>query len=333
MAVRVYEGFDRLPAALADILSARSGVPFFRSMEWFRCLADHGIEQAKPRIYVTGDTALFCNSVGRKLHSLGNFYTISFGPTGNPDGLAEIMAFIVAEPQRWSLAEFRNLEQDACDALELAASSAGFITYPWAQHRNWRLEVAGRSFETYYNDLDSRLRNTIERRERKGAREHELRFAIYPQDDVGLDNAIEHYDAVYAASWKEPEPFPDFMSNLMRCAAKLGIARIGLAWVDGAPAAAQLWLNENEVSFIYKLAYREEFRDLSIGTLLSKRMFQHAIDVDNVTTIDYGTGDEAYKKDWMSESRLLSGLLCCNRNTVSGWLRSLREKLATARRN
>jgi CelD/BcsL family acetyltransferase involved in cellulose biosynthesis len=34
-------------------------------------------------------------------------------------------------------------------------------------------------------------------------------------------------------------------------------------------------------------------------------MFRRALDTDRVRAIDYGTGDDSYKKDWMGERRQL----------------------------
>ena len=32
-------------------------------------------------------------------------------------------------------------------------------------------------------------------------------------------------------------------------------------------------------------------------------MFQHVIDIDHVTLIDFGTGNDPYKREWMEEVR------------------------------
>src|SRR5690606_32614799 len=39
-------------------------------------------------------------------------------------------------------------------------------------------------------------------------------------------------------------------------------------------------------------------------------MFRHAIDVDGVTLVDFGVGDEAYKRDWMTKRREVYQLTC-----------------------
>jgi len=47
-------------------------------------------------------------------------------------------------------------------------------------------------------------------------------------------------------------------------------------------------------------------------------MFRRAIDVDRVRTIDYGTGDEPYKRDWMDARRPLWQLSAYNPATPRG---------------
>ena len=79
--------------------------------------------------------------------------------------------------------------------------------------------------------------------------------------------------------------------------------------VDHEPAAAQIWLISGRRATIYKLAYDERFAPLSIGSILTKTMFDHVLENDGVSEIDYGVGSERYKRDWMSHSRRVIGLI------------------------
>ncbi len=116
-----------------------------------------------------------------------------------------------------------------------------------------------------------------------------------------------------------------------------GTLRLGIASKDGRPVAAQIWLVEGVEATIHKLAYVEDMKALSPGTVLSVEMFRHAIDVDKVTRIDFGTGDDAYKRDWMERSmplyrmtaynpRSLTGLAWLARAKASALVRSLRSR-------
>ncbi|NNF66380.1 MAG: GNAT family N-acetyltransferase [Gammaproteobacteria bacterium] len=338
MAVEVYSSLDAIPARTAEKLSVRSGVPFFKSMEWFRCLSDHGMEQQNVRIYIDQThreslCALFFCQQQRRLSALSNFYTIEYGPvmsgTDALTSLHSILLFMESERPRHLTIDMRNLQDEDRNSLSEALTAAGFTPRPWAQYKNWFLNVAGLSFEQYYAKRSSQLRNTIERKTKKAQREHELRIEIYPSANIELDDAINHFETVYRKSWKEAEPYPDFMSALIRCCDQHDMARIGLAWVDGEPAAAQFWIRDHDRAIIYKLAYDQKFSALSIGSLLSKTLFQHLIDIDRVAEIDYGIGDESYKRDWMDQCRQLSGILACNRSTIRGQLVSFREYIAS----
>jgi hypothetical protein len=37
--------------------------------------------------------------------------------------------------------------------------------------------------------------------------------------------------------------------------------------------------------------------------VLSAALFRHVIDVDGVAHVDFGTGDDPYKRDWMEQVR------------------------------
>jgi len=64
-----------------------------------------------------------------------------------------------------------------------------------------------------------------------------------------------------------------------------------------------MWTVEGGTAFIHKLAHRESAKALSPGSVLSAALFRHVIDEDRVATIDFGTGDDPYKRDWMEEVR------------------------------
>ena len=82
-----------------------------------------------------------------------------------------------------------------------------------------------------------------------------------------------------------------------------GALRLGLAYIEGKPVAAQFWTVENGTALIHKLAHDERHMQASPGTLLSAALFQHVIDVDRVNLIDFGTGNDAYKAEWMDDVR------------------------------
>lgn len=125
-----------------------------------------------------------------------------------------------------------------------------------------------------------------------------LDIAIYHQ----LTEALwQDYLDVYRASWKPAEGRPDFLHAFAQHAASQGALRLGFAQAHGQAVAAQLWTVDHGRAIIHKLAYRAQAASASPGSQLSHAMFRHALDQDRVTFISYGTGDDAYKRDWVDQ--------------------------------
>ena len=170
----------------------------------------------------------------------------------------------------------------------------------------------------------SKLQNTIKRKVRKLSKEHNWQVKILSSIQDVTD-AITQYHEVYNNSWKVNEPFPHFITGLTITGAKYDWTRLGILSIDNTPAAAQIWLVKDGVASIYKLAYKDEFHSYSPGTILTVSLVEHVIHFDKVQTIDYLTGDDNYKKDWMQSSRPLYGIQLCNSHSMVGMANSLRN--------
>ena len=81
---------------------------------------------------------------------------------------------------------------------------------------------------------------------------------------------------------------------------------------------------------IYKMAYDERFAKESVGTVLSGLLMEHVIEVDKVKVVDYLSGDDAYKRDWMSHRRERWGIMAFNLRTPRGVLAAARHVGARA---
>ena len=110
----------------------------------------------------------------------------------------------------------------------------------------------------------------------------------------------------------------DYIVGLLETAAAEGVLRLGLFYIDGQPAAGQIWLVSKGTAYNYRLAYDPRFKKYSIGTLLTHAMFRHVIDEDKAERIDLGIGDEAFKKDWVEGRREFWGIAGYNRRTWAG---------------
>ena len=76
---------------------------------------------------------------------------------------------------------------------------------------------------------------------------------------------------------------------------------------------------ENGTAYIHKLAHIEAAKPLSAGTTLSAALFEHAIDIDRVELVDFGTGSDSYKRDWMEANRPRYRLTCLDWRNPRAW--------------
>jgi ribosomal protein S18 acetylase RimI-like enzyme len=217
-----------------------------------------------------------------------------------------------------------------------ALREQGYLCDTFHVSNNWYLPCEGTRWADYLAARPSRLRNTLRRCQERLKHESGYRLEIVHGDNTQLESALAAYARVYAQSWKEPEPFPEFIPQLCHMAATHGWLRMGVLHVGGEPAAAQIWFVKDGTASIYKLAYDSRFARLGVGTVLTAALTEHVLDVDRVHEIDFLTGDDAYKGEWMTHSRPLVGMLAFDarsplellqaaRHFGGRWLRKLRK--------
>lgn len=215
---------------------------------------------------------------------------------------------------------------------ERALRRAGVRTYQFFCSGNWYLPVNGRTFSVYFQGLSSRVQNTLKRRQKAFLAQGRGELEIIMARDSKLPAVIEAWERIYQASWKIPEPYPEFMPALINLCADKGWLRLGLAYYDGEPIAAQLWIVNHGRASIYKLAYNKEFAYLSPGTILTGHLMQYVMDIDKVHEVDYLIGDDVYKKDWMSHRRERLGLVAYNPRTVWGIISMMKHVIGIIRK-
>lgn len=318
----------------------------FYSQAWFDNLCAHGFTQAPTCHRAVANTnagavqlPLMQLTPGGHLSAQSNYYSCLYGPVGPTHALHEAgWTSLVQEVRSLpgsAVIQLQPLNGDAewLRELEGGLRAQGYLTSRFFCFGNWYQPVPGGGFAAYWSERPSALRHSVERGRRRLDKAGTWRIEINTSEKHDLDAAIEAYEAVYAQSWKQPEPCPGFMPGLIRTAAREGWLRLGVLRLNGRALAAQLWLVHGSKANIYKLAYVEGFQKLSAGSVLTAALMEHVMDIDRVQEVDYLIGDDAYKADWMAARRERVGLLACDMRRWRGWLAAGRHVLGRWRRS
>jgi len=306
----------------------------FNRRAWFRRIRQHGCEA--PLIGRAASEGALCwlflkrDERGRA-SSLSNWYSFAFRPvfSGDPDSQRQ-RAMLVAIAKRLRSARPRIAAimfspvpdaDGSAGLLQNALRTAGWLTFSREVSVSWTASVTGQSFADYWAARPGQLRNTLKRKLAKADFDTQV-FTHFDAD------AWSAYEKIYEESWKPDEGQPEFLRELAIDEAKAGCLRLGLCRVNGEAIAAQLWTVENGVALIHKLAHREGASELSPGTILSAAMFCHVIDEDKVHTIDFGTGNDRYKADWMDSCAPLIRIDAHNPATMAGLWGAAKTRLS-----
>ena len=330
LVTREYSTTAQARSALADRLDRASTPVLFDRFDWFESLHHHCFASVPVRILHAiedgHEACLFLLAPSpRRLSALANWYSFSWSPLfiGDPDPATRLRLIEVLAQQL--LATHAQIDvypvAHGAELLLDAFRRAGWFAVRRPMGGAHLLDLNGRDFAAYWADRPSRLRNQVQRKARSS------RFTI----DIGhnvTDALWRDYVAVHASSWKQPEPGLPFLRALAERESAAGTLRLGFARLNGQPVATQLWTVENGVALIHKLSHDRAFDGGSPGTLLSHAMFAHAIDADRVGMIDYGTGDNAYKSEWMERRETLYRLDFFNPRFASAWLPAARTAIS-----
>ncbi|WP_318245726.1 GNAT family N-acetyltransferase [Qipengyuania flava] len=280
--------------------------PFDR-LDWFALLDDPLYALAESG---RGRVLLPLQRERRQLASLANWFSFTWRPLGDdPALLAALARDLRRQTHRVELAPLPD-EDGSATALEIAFRDAGWLVAREVCDENHVLPVAGRSFAEYWATRPGKMRTTLKRKARK------VEITILTHFD---EAAWAEYRAVYESSWKPQEERADLLEAFARAEGAAGRIRLGIARAAGEPVAAQFWTVENGTAYIHKLAHIEAAKPLSAGTTLSAALFEHAIDIDGVELVDFGTGSDGYKRDWMEANRPRYRLTCLDWRNPRAW--------------
>ena len=265
---------------------------------------------------------------GWRLRGLSNYYTTLFEPIIEPGLKARqflpVLATFARDYPGLSLLNFAPMDPNSHGYVMLrnAIRMNRWLAFEYFAFGNWYHPVSG-DWSDYLASRSGSLRSTIKRMNKKFLGDGGRLEVVTKTAD--LPAAIAAYEQVYARSWKVPEPFPEFMPGLLQDCAERGALRLGLAWLNGQPIAAQAWIVADGRAEIYKVAYDEAFKPYSPGTLITAMLMERVINVDKVREVDYLIGDDPYKKMWMSARRERWGIVAYDPRSLRGLLGILYE--------
>jgi hypothetical protein len=324
----------------------RSAQPsLFNRRDWFARVWKHfptpAVEPIIARATSEGAIAwlFLARDTDGNARALANWYSFVFSVVvkGDPDDASK-RAMVTAMAKRLGAAK-PPISKITLGPIARSDGSAALLTrsferaawkaFSTQMSTSWTATFSDMSFADYWAARPGQLRSTYSRKKGKAA----FDVVIYDSFDA---EAWAEYENVYADSWKPEEGAPDFVRETAQCESDAGCLRLGICRIEGVAVAAQYWTVENGIAYIHKLAHRESAKPLSPGTILSHAMFKRVIDGDQVSTIDFGTGNDPYKADWMDRSEPLDEVILYNLRTVKGrlgaitaglkaWVRSLKK--------
>ncbi len=323
--VNYLRSVEALVVGAGHSLSRDAQLSLFDRADWFRLLDRHFPAGEALRIaYVTDGNGAHCwlpLMIHKKKGSAwACWYSLKFQPiwagTEDKGRRVTLLAAIARDLKRHcgtlSLYPVPS-ERGIADLIGTAFRLSGWMVEHMDSGANWVADTKDLSFTAYWSARPSRLRNTVQRR----AIQAGLEIHIHREYQIDIWN---DYETVYGNSWKPEEGAPGFVRDMAQAAGRDGSLRLGIAYRQGKPVACQLWTVDHDVAIIHKLSYAHHARSFSPGTLLSEAMFRYVLDNDHPHRIDFGTGDDAYKADWMDRKLPLARMTMAHPLRISGVL-------------
>ena len=314
-----YTEWGQLPASADTLFADAEKESIFFSRTWLENLTRNALEDDQSILLacvIEEDRVLailpLMGNDGEHWHSLGHLYTSLFSLSLARHDQQAILACLAEGLCRLPAHSLRLVPVDDNDdrlhSLQQALESSGFSCHRYFRFYNWIHRLQGEAFTDYMAARPAKVRNTIARKQRKLEREHGYRIRLYTGPD--LHQGLADYNTVYAASWKTKELFGGFVEGIATSLSNRGWLRLAVLYIEDKPAAAHFWFVAHGKASIFRLAYDEAWKRYSPGSILISYLMEQVIDTDKVDEIDFLTGNDAYKMDWMSDRRVRWGLYC-----------------------
>jgi hypothetical protein len=291
-----------------------TGTGPFASLDWFMLLENAG---AKPCVVLASNgaqqVALPLIRQGKSLSGLSNWYAFTFQPLCSAVAVPLQMLGVMARDLRRHADRIclTKLAESDAELLRQAFCAGGWICRVEPCDSNHILTLNGRDYAQYMAGRPGPLRTTLKRKTRH------LNVEIYT---VFQDDIWQIYEHVYGESWKPEEGDPALLRAFAQAESAKGHFRLAIARHEGAPVAAQFWTVQDNTAWIHKLAHLESAKPLSPGTVLTAALMARVIDRDGVQVVDFGTGNDPYKRDWMEQVRPRYSISCWRAGALRNWL-------------
>ncbi len=165
------------------------------------------------------------------------------------------------------------------------------------------LEISGSTWEAFLASRSRNFREQVRRRERRLARDHELRFRL-AERPAEVDAALVKLMTLHEARWAGASsafagPRRAFHAEFARTAHARGWARLWVLELDGEPAAAWYGLRFAGRDAFYQSGRDPNREQHAVGFVLLVHTIREAF-TDGMRAYRFGVGGESYKSRFAS---------------------------------
>lgn len=345
---RCFERFTELPESYQPLVTIMKAMGFFHGQTWLEFqmtfqweeseLQLYGVEDGtgRPLLLVPLRSTIYDGAVplARTLATIGhseNFSELSvvfdstLGDIERGTVLSALFSHFRTMPLSAEVLRLWPAQSDGrlATAVNSALRQAGFWVQPYANSFNWYEDTTGKGWQDYLADRSQNHRHNIRRRSRDLEKSGNLELYLYNSDNTAeeLQQGIDDYIIATVESWKSPSSLVSRgMLALMRMTGRERCLRIGILKYEGRPIAGQFWIVSAGVAHAMRISHNEDYKQLSPGVVLTAHVLEHLLDQDKVNLIDFGLGDDDYKKKWVRSRRDYDGFMAFNPSTPRGVL-------------
>ncbi len=336
--VRVYSTLDALSERAAEFLSAASRQSFFFSKEWFRIILDTaGLPVERARIYVAETAACVAAIlIVREREHAGPLKThVVTSPSRGLDaylhgplldaehgeaGLDAIVGEMLRAAPPVHVFRFECLDPQSreCQTLLAALRRRHLLVRTFDDtFVLYSEDVGGLTFDEYLLRRTPEMRDFLARQVDAVMGTGRGRFA-FVAGGAEFAAALVDYWLVDLKSWKSPEPYPDCGAKLIATALRAGSVRLGLLYVDGEAAAAQIWIVSAGRATLWRARFKSKFAMLSVGAVATFEMIRHIMATDRPRVLEFGPGNDPGRREWLARRHERIGCTVFNLRTAKG---------------